>query len=196
MLVKFPARFVDGLMRATTRRRRTHDLFDANLGSMSVISHHAATHVAFGDDADQLEVCGVRNHRRAAAARFAYRAGETVVAAMAPLAVLGVVGDNPALHAVAVEADARLRRALQSIRDAGACHMDDMMTQLHGTYAGMNSCGGLFRSRPDVDGAPVSRGQRPSADAILKMIGGKIIICSIGNRPRPAIIGSRGIQEV
>ena len=40
---------------------------------------------------------------------------ETVVAAMAPLAALGVVGDNPALHAVAVEADARLRRALHSI---------------------------------------------------------------------------------
>jgi uncharacterized protein (DUF302 family) len=40
---------------------------------------------------------------------------ETVVAAMAPLAALGVVGDNLALHAVAVEADARLRRALHSI---------------------------------------------------------------------------------
>jgi uncharacterized protein (DUF302 family) len=38
-----------------------------------------------------------------------------VVAAMAPLAALGIVGDNPALHAVAVEADARLRRALQSL---------------------------------------------------------------------------------
>jgi hypothetical protein len=34
---------------------------------------------------------------------------------MAPQAALGVVGDNPALHAVAVEADARLRRALHSI---------------------------------------------------------------------------------
>ena len=40
---------------------------------------------------------------------------ETVVAAMAPLAALGVVGENPALHAVAVDADARLRRALHSI---------------------------------------------------------------------------------
>ena len=40
---------------------------------------------------------------------------QTVVAAMAPLAALGVVGENPALHAVAVEADARLRRALHSI---------------------------------------------------------------------------------
>jgi hypothetical protein len=34
---------------------------------------------------------------------------------MAPLAALGVVGENPALHAVAVEADARLRRALHLI---------------------------------------------------------------------------------
>jgi uncharacterized protein (DUF302 family) len=41
---------------------------------------------------------------------------ETVVAAMAPLAALDVVGDNPALHAVAVEADARLKRALHSIQ--------------------------------------------------------------------------------
>ena len=40
---------------------------------------------------------------------------ETVVAAIAPLAALGVVGDNPALQAVAVEANARLRRVLHSI---------------------------------------------------------------------------------
>ena len=40
---------------------------------------------------------------------------ESVVAAMAPLTALGMVGDNPILHAVAVEADARLRRALQSL---------------------------------------------------------------------------------
>ena len=40
---------------------------------------------------------------------------ETVVAAMAPLAALGVVGENAALQAVAIEADARLRRALQAI---------------------------------------------------------------------------------
>ena len=38
-----------------------------------------------------------------------------VVAAMAPLAALGIVGDNAALHAVAVEADARLRRALHAL---------------------------------------------------------------------------------
>ena len=38
--------------------------------------------------------------------------GQSVVSAMAPMAALGVVGDNPDLHEVAKEADARLRRAL------------------------------------------------------------------------------------
>jgi uncharacterized protein (DUF302 family) len=41
--------------------------------------------------------------------------GRSAVSAMAPLAALGVVGDNPALMAVAQEADARLRRALASL---------------------------------------------------------------------------------
>jgi uncharacterized protein (DUF302 family) len=40
---------------------------------------------------------------------------QSAVAAMAPLAALGIVGDNPELHAVAVEADERLRRALGSL---------------------------------------------------------------------------------
>ena len=46
-----------------------------------------------------------------------YEAGpaESIVAAMAPLAALGVVGDNPALAEVAREADARLRAALSEI---------------------------------------------------------------------------------
>jgi uncharacterized protein (DUF302 family) len=39
----------------------------------------------------------------------------TVVAAMAPLAALGIVGDNPALTNVAREADERLRRALDML---------------------------------------------------------------------------------
>jgi uncharacterized protein (DUF302 family) len=39
----------------------------------------------------------------------------TVVAAMAPLAALGIVGDNPALNDVAREADERLRAALSEI---------------------------------------------------------------------------------
>ncbi len=41
-------------------------------------------------------------------------AGNSVVAAMAPLAALDVVG-NPELHHVAREADARLRRALTAL---------------------------------------------------------------------------------
>jgi hypothetical protein len=39
----------------------------------------------------------------------------SVVAAMAPLAALGIVGDNPALQEVARDADARLRRALKAL---------------------------------------------------------------------------------
>ena len=42
-----------------------------------------------------------------------------VVAAMAPLAALGIVGDNPALAEVAAEADTRLRRVLGTL-EAGA----------------------------------------------------------------------------
>jgi uncharacterized protein (DUF302 family) len=41
--------------------------------------------------------------------------GRSVVAAMAPLAALGIVGDNTALESVAEEADMRLRRALTSL---------------------------------------------------------------------------------
>ena len=41
--------------------------------------------------------------------------GRSVVAAMAPIAALGIVGDNAQLESVAKEADERLRRALQSV---------------------------------------------------------------------------------
>jgi uncharacterized protein (DUF302 family) len=41
--------------------------------------------------------------------------GQSVVAAMAPLPMIGIVGDNPALGDVAREADQRLRRALTSL---------------------------------------------------------------------------------
>jgi uncharacterized protein (DUF302 family) len=41
--------------------------------------------------------------------------GRSVVAAMAPIAALGMVGDNEELASVAQEADARLRRALTSL---------------------------------------------------------------------------------
>jgi uncharacterized protein (DUF302 family) len=40
----------------------------------------------------------------------------SVVAAMAPLAALGVVGDNPSLAGVAREADERLRNALAALQ--------------------------------------------------------------------------------
>ncbi len=41
--------------------------------------------------------------------------GHSVVAAMAPIAALGIVGDNRDLEAVATEADARLRQALATL---------------------------------------------------------------------------------
>ena len=68
MLVECPARFIDRLGCPTTRGRGAHDLFDANVRRTAVISRHAATHVALGDDADQLEAFCILNHRRAAAA--------------------------------------------------------------------------------------------------------------------------------
>lgn len=40
---------------------------------------------------------------------------ESVVAAMAPLAAIGLAGDSPVLHGVAREADERLRRMLTSL---------------------------------------------------------------------------------
>jgi len=68
MLEELPARFFNRLICVTTSRRGSHDLFDTNFGSMTVISRHAATHVALGDDADKLEVFCILNHGRAAAA--------------------------------------------------------------------------------------------------------------------------------
>ena len=44
--------------------------------------------------------------------------GQSVVAAMAPIAALGIVGENADLQSVAGEADQRLRRALASIEQA------------------------------------------------------------------------------
>lgn len=42
-------------------------------------------------------------------------AGRSTVAAMAPIAALGIVGENAELQGVAREADQRLRRALKSL---------------------------------------------------------------------------------
>ena len=68
MLVEFASRFVNWLIRPATGRPGPHDLFDANFRRMAVISRHAATDVALGDNADQLEAFCILNHRRAAAA--------------------------------------------------------------------------------------------------------------------------------
>ena len=46
--------------------------------------------------------------------------GKSVVAAMAPRAALGIVGDNPELSKVAFEADQRLRAALAAIESTVA----------------------------------------------------------------------------
>jgi len=68
MLVELAARFFNRLVRATTRGHGTHDLSDSYFRSVPVIGRHATTHVALGDDADQLKVFCIFNHRRAAAA--------------------------------------------------------------------------------------------------------------------------------
>lgn len=68
VLVELASRFVNGLIRPATGRPGPHDLFDANVRRMAVISRHAATNVTLGDNADQREAFGILNHRRAAAA--------------------------------------------------------------------------------------------------------------------------------
>jgi uncharacterized protein (DUF302 family) len=45
--------------------------------------------------------------------------GRSTVSAMAPLAALGLAGDDPEVRAVATEADARLRRALTAVETEG-----------------------------------------------------------------------------
>ena len=44
--------------------------------------------------------------------------GQSVVMAMQPLAALGLAGDQPEVRAVAVDADARLRRVLQALEQS------------------------------------------------------------------------------
>jgi len=52
----------------------------------------------------------------------------TVVAAMAPLAALGIVGDNPTLASVAREADERLREVLAAL-EVGAAQSERIAAQ-------------------------------------------------------------------
>lgn len=47
-------------------------------------------------------------------------AASSAIAAMAPLAALGIVGDNAGLAEVALEADARLRKALASLESVSS----------------------------------------------------------------------------
>jgi len=63
MRVEFPARFFNRLARTTTAKQGSDDLSDADFRSAPVISNPAATHVALGDAADQLEMSGILNHR-------------------------------------------------------------------------------------------------------------------------------------
>jgi hypothetical protein len=72
MLVEFSAGVINRLVRATARRRGSHDFFDAHFRSATVIRRHAATYVALGDYADQFEVFRILNHRRAAMTRIAH----------------------------------------------------------------------------------------------------------------------------
>ena len=68
MFVEFPPRFFYGCIRTAASGRGMHNFFDADFGGTAVISRDAATHVALGDDADQLEVFCILYHRGAAAA--------------------------------------------------------------------------------------------------------------------------------
>ena len=56
--------------------------------------------------------------------------GKTTVAAMAPLAALGIVGDNPALAEVAFDADKKLRTALETLEhEYRELHADAELTR-------------------------------------------------------------------
>jgi len=63
MRVEFPARFFNLLARTTKGKQGSDDLSDADFRSAPVISNPAATHVALGDAADQLEMSCILNHR-------------------------------------------------------------------------------------------------------------------------------------
>jgi hypothetical protein len=63
MRVEFPARFFNRLARITKGKQGSDDLSDPDFRSAPVISNPAATHVALGDAADQLEMSCILNHR-------------------------------------------------------------------------------------------------------------------------------------
>jgi len=79
---------------------------------------------------------------------YEHTPGHSVVAAMAPLAALGVVGDNATLTDVARDADARLRRALDAWR---TCRAD----------SGRNACFEGCERRADLSATPRRRPSEP-----------------------------------
>lgn len=56
VLVELPARCFDRRIRRTAGRRGSHDLCDGHVGRTAIVRRHPATHIAFGDDADERKV--------------------------------------------------------------------------------------------------------------------------------------------
>ncbi len=67
MFMEFPARPFNRLIRVTASGCRSHDLLDAHFGRTAIIRRYTTTHIAFGHNADQLELVHIFNHRRATA---------------------------------------------------------------------------------------------------------------------------------
>jgi hypothetical protein len=71
VFVEFPLRFVKRIILTATRRRcGTHNVLDAYLGSLNILSGDAVTDVALGDDADEIETFFILNHRGTTASRM------------------------------------------------------------------------------------------------------------------------------
>jgi uncharacterized protein (DUF302 family) len=83
----------------------------------------------------------------------------TVVAAMAPLAALGIVGDNLALTSVAREADERLRKALHTLETQAGHSCQAFLT---------NRSGGSVCSRPIRNGRRRNHGYWAGLDSGLR----------------------------
>jgi hypothetical protein len=73
VLVEFASGLFKRFIHAATGGRGAHDFFNRNFRSPPVISRHATTHIALGDDADQTTAWFLFNHGRATASRLAHR---------------------------------------------------------------------------------------------------------------------------
>jgi uncharacterized protein (DUF302 family) len=114
-----------------TLTRATAALKDQGFGVLTTIDVQQTLKAKLGRDSRKYVILGACNPPLADRALqselevglllpcnvIVYEAGPslTVVSALAPLAALGIVGDNPALAAVAHEADQRLRTALSQL---------------------------------------------------------------------------------